>query len=160
MVEKISDPKPPRGIARALYRAPIWLYKINLGFLLGKRFLMLTHTGRKSGLHHRTVVEVVKHEPDNNTYFIASGWGENSDWVKNITVGPQVQVQVGNKHWDMIAERLIPNQAEEVIFDYAQRHPSAMMNLARMMGYKLDGSEQDFRELGRQLPLFALKPKT
>ncbi|GAH36557.1 unnamed protein product [marine sediment metagenome] len=160
MVEKISDPKPPRGIALALYRAPIWLYKINLGFLLGKRFLMLTHTGRKSGLHHRTVVEVVKHEPDNNTYFIASGWGENSDWVKNITVGPQVQVQVGNKHWDMIAERLIPNQAEEVIFDYAQRHPSAMMNLARMMGYKLDGSEQDFRELGRQLPLFALKPKT
>jgi len=160
MVEKISDPKPPRGITRALYRAPIWLNKIKLGFLLGQRFLMLTHTGRKSGLHHQTVVEVVKHEPDNNTCYIASGWGENSDWVKNITVAPQVQVQVGNKHWDMIAERLIPDQAEKVIIDYAQRHPSAMMNLARMMGYKLDGSEQDFRELGRQLPLFALKPKT
>jgi hypothetical protein len=35
-----------------------------------------------------------------------------------------------------------------------------MMNLARMMGYKLDGSEQDFRQLGRLLPIFALKPET
>lgn len=159
MVKKISEPKPPHGITRALFRAPIWLYKINLGGLLGKRFLMLTHTGRKSGLQHQTVVEIVKHEPEDNSLYIASGWGEKSDWVKNITAYPQVKVQVGSQSWDMIAKRLTADQGEEVIFDYAQRHPSAMMSLARVMGYELDGSEQDFRELGRLLPLFALKPK-
>lgn len=160
MVKKISEPKPPRGITRAFYRAPIWLFKINLGRLLGKRFLLLTHTGRKSGLQRQTVVEVVKHEPEDITFYIASGWGENSDWVKNITATPNVQVQVGNQCWEMIAERLTPDQGEEVIFDYARRHPSAMMNLARMMGYELDGTEGDFRELGRLLPMFALKHKT
>lgn len=160
MVEKVSELKPPRGITRTLYRAPIWLYKINLGRLLGKRFLLLTHTGRKSGLQRQTVVEVVKHEPEHNRFYIASAWGENSDWVKNITVDPSIEVQVGNQGWEMIAERLTADQGEEVIFDYARRHPSAMMNLARMMGYKLDGSEGDFRELGRLLPIFALKSHT
>lgn len=157
MIEKVSEPKPPSGITRALYRAPIWLYKLNLGRLLGNRFLMFTHTGRKSGLRHQTVVEVVKHEPGDNIFYIASGWGENSDWVQNISVDPRVEVQVGNQRWEMAAKRLTPEQGEEVILDYAHRHPSAMMNLARMMGYKLDGSEGDFRELGRLLPIFALK---
>lgn len=157
--QKISEPKPPRGITRAFYRVPIWLFKINLGGLLGKRFLLLTHTGRKSGLQRQTVVEVVKHEPEDNRFYIASGWGENSDWVRNITANPQVKVQVGGQRWDMIAERLTPDQSEDVIFDYAQRHPSAMMSLARMMGYELDGTEGDFRELGRLLPIFALKSK-
>lgn len=160
MVKKISEPKPPRGITRAIYRAPIWLYKFNLGGLLGKRFLMLTHTGRKSGHQHQTVVEVVKHEPEDTTFYIASGWGENSDWVKNITSNPRVEVQVGGQRWEMIAKRLTTEQGEEAILDYAHRHPSAMMNLARVMGYELDGSEGDFRELGRLLPMFALKPKT
>ena len=35
---------------------------------------------------------------------------------------------------------------------------ATMMNLARFMGYKLDGSEEDFRELGRMLMMFALIP--
>jgi hypothetical protein len=59
---------------------------------------------------------------------------------------------------DMVAEQLIPEQGEAVILDYAQRHPTAMKSLARFMGYQLDGSEADFRELGRLLLMFALKP--
>jgi hypothetical protein len=34
-----------------------------------------------------------------------------------------------------------------------------MMNLARLMGYQLDGSEDDYRELGRLLLMFSLKPR-
>ena len=158
MVEKASELKPPRGISRLLYRAPIWLYNINLGWLLGKRFLKITHIGRKSGLPRQVVLEVVKHEPSSETYYIAAAWGERSDWVKNIHINPHVQVQVGNQRSEMVAEHLNPDQAEDVIFDYSQRHPTAMMSLARMMGYRLDGSEQDFRALGRQLLMFVLKP--
>ena len=117
MVEKISDPNPPSGISRLLFRAPIWLYNINLGWLLGKRFLKITHIGRKSGLPRQAVLEVVKYEPSSETYYIAAAWGERSDWVKNIRVNPQVQVQVGNQRSDMVAESLAPSQAEDVIFD-------------------------------------------
>lgn len=158
MVEKVSELKPPQGISRLLFRAPIWLYKNNLGWLLGKRFLMITHVGRKSGIPRQVVLEIVKYKPSSETYYVAAAWGEHSDWVKNIRVNPQIQVQVSNQRRETIAETLTPEQAEEVILDYSERHPSAMMSLARMMGYKLDGSEQDFRDFGRQLLMFALKP--
>ena len=159
MVEKISDPKYPSGISRLLFRAPIWLYKLNLGWLMGGRMLKMTHTGRKSGEPRHVVLEVVKHDPALDTYYIAAAWGDKSDWVKNIQANPQVHVQVGRRHLDMIAEQLSPEESEAVILDYSQRHTSVMMNLARFMGYKLDGSEGDFRELGRLLLMFALKPR-
>jgi hypothetical protein len=50
----------PTGWVRALLRLPILLYRLHLGWLLGHRFLLLTHVGRKSGLQRRTVLEVVR----------------------------------------------------------------------------------------------------
>jgi deazaflavin-dependent oxidoreductase (nitroreductase family) len=55
-----------------------------MGWMLGGRFLMLTHTGRKSGKRRHVVVEVVDHAKTTDTYYIASGWGEKSDWSQNI----------------------------------------------------------------------------
>ena len=158
MVEKISEPKYPSGISRLLFRAPIWLYKYNLGWLMSGRMLKITHTGRKSEEPRHVVLEVVKHDPSIDTYYIAAAWGEKSDWVKNIQANPNVHVQVGRRNLDMIAEPLTPDQSEAVILDYSQKHAATMMNLARFMGYKLDGSEEDFRELGRMLMMFALIP--
>ena len=158
MVKKISELKRPTGISRFLVRAPIWLYKFHLGWLLGNRFLKLTHTGRISGQPRQVVLEVVKHDPDRDTYYIAAAWGKKSDWVKNIRANPKVKVQAGSRNFDMLAEQLTPEQGELTILDYAQRHPNAMSKLARYMGYELDGSEADFRELGRLLLMFSLTP--
>ena len=160
MVEKISELKSPQGITRFLFRAPIWLYKINLGWLLGNRALKLTHTGRISRQPRQVVLEVVKFEPASDTYYIAAAWGEKSDWVKNIKANPKVQVQVGSREINMLAEQLTPDQGELIILDYAQRHPTAMTSLARYMGYQLDGSEADFRELGSRLLMYSLTPLT
>ncbi len=41
---------PPGKVLRLGLRLPIWLYRARLGRLLGERFLLLTHIGRKSGL--------------------------------------------------------------------------------------------------------------
>ena len=159
MVEKVSALQPPSGIARILYRAPIWIYKLNLGWLMGKRFIKITHIGRKSGKPRHVVLEVVKYEPSNRTYYIAAAWGEQSDWVKNIRANPQIKVQVASQKMNVLAEQLTPEEGEAVILDYAQRHPTAMKSLARFMGYQLDGSEADYRELGRLLLMFALTPQ-
>ncbi|MGW8143116.1 MAG: nitroreductase family deazaflavin-dependent oxidoreductase [Anaerolineales bacterium] len=158
MVEKISEPNYPSGISRLLFRAPIWLYRHNLGWLMSGRLLELTHTGRISGQPRYVVLEVVMHDPATDTYYIAAAWGDKSDWVKNIQVNPKVHIKVGRRNLDRIAEQLTPEQGEEVILDYSHKHKSAMMSIGRFMGYKLDGSEGDFRELGRLLMMFALKP--
>ena len=157
MVEKVSKPNRPNGFTRFLLRFPIRLYHWGFGWLLGKRFLLLTHTGRKSGLTRETILEVVSHDPETGTFYVASGWGEQSDWLKNITKTPEVRVQVGNRRFKGNAERLPPEEASQVLEDYAQRHPRAIRSLSRFMGYRLEGI-QDVRELGRFVPIVAFRP--
>jgi hypothetical protein len=59
---------------RWLVRAPVWLYRARLGILLGPRFVMLEHTGRKSGARRYVVLEVVQHRAA-GSYVVVSGFG-------------------------------------------------------------------------------------
>jgi len=45
MPTKIKDVRPPHGLTRLLMRCPIWLFHMHLGWMVGERFLLLTHTG-------------------------------------------------------------------------------------------------------------------
>ena len=72
MPEKVGKGEPPKGFNRLMFRAPIWLYRLGLGWMLGKRFLLLNHTGRESGLPRQTVLEVVDYNKTSNTYYIGT----------------------------------------------------------------------------------------
>ncbi|MBN2388300.1 MAG: nitroreductase family deazaflavin-dependent oxidoreductase [Anaerolineales bacterium] len=159
MPEKIRDMRPPRGLARLAFRLPIWFYRLGLGGLLGTRFLLLTHTGRRSGLPRRTVLEVVRCDRETNTFVVAAGFGPGSDWYRNVGKEPRVTVRCGRQTWKMVATFLTPAQAGEELVDYAHRHPIALGELARFMGYRLDGSAADVRALGELLPMIALHPE-
>lgn len=87
----------PSGIMRFFLRFPLWLYRLHLGWLLGNRFVMFQHTGRKSGLPRYTVVEVVQHNPATGVYIIASGWGEKADWFQNIQKEPEILLDTGRR---------------------------------------------------------------
>jgi deazaflavin-dependent oxidoreductase (nitroreductase family) len=156
-MEKIKNPQPPRGLSRLAFRLPIWLYRWGLGWMLGQRFLMLTHIGRKSGLPRQTVLEVVKPDPEHGTYYVASGFGEKSDWYRNVMVNPDVTIQVGKKRYPAQAKRLSKEEAVEVLLDYARRHPATLHELASFMGYRIDDTEEDYRALGQALPIIALR---
>jgi deazaflavin-dependent oxidoreductase (nitroreductase family) len=158
MPEKTKDIQPPHGLARLGFRLPIGLYRLGLGGLLGTRFLLLTHTGRKSGLTRYTVLEVVRYDQASGECIIASGWGYKSDWLHNITANPHVSFQVGKRRADGIAQRLTPEEASEELLDYSRKHPFAFHELVRFMGYKLDGTQGDTLALGQLLPMFLLKP--
>jgi deazaflavin-dependent oxidoreductase (nitroreductase family) len=150
--------RPPRGLVRLALGAPIWIYRLGLGALLGDRFLMLTHRGRKSGLPRRTVVEVVRHDRDADTYVIASGWGEKANWLRNVLHDPHVEVYVGQRVCAALAERLGEDEAARVLRDYARRHPIAFRVIARLMsGQDLRGSDEDCLALARSVPLVALR---
>jgi deazaflavin-dependent oxidoreductase (nitroreductase family) len=158
MPEKLSELKLPRGLARLAFRLPIWLYRLHLGWILGTRFVLLTHTGRKSGLPRQTVLEVVRYNKASGSCIIASGWDIRSDWFHNITANPKIVFQVSNKRTTGIAERLTPESGAQELLDYARRHPMAFRELAQFMGFKLDGTEDGIRTAGRKLPMFVLKP--
>src|SRR5689334_4279123 len=78
---------------RWLVRAPIWLYRVRLGFLLGSRVLLLEHTGRNSGATRRAVLEVIAH-PAPGTYIVASGFGERAQWYRNVLADSRVRIAV------------------------------------------------------------------
>jgi deazaflavin-dependent oxidoreductase (nitroreductase family) len=160
MPEKINDPQPPSGLSRLAFRAPIWLYRAKLGFLLGGRFLLLNHTGRKSGLPRQTVLEVVKHDSTSHIYYLASGYGEKSDWYQNINKNPQVRIQVGNKEFQATAERLTIPEAEEIMLEYGHKHPTALRELAKIMGYRIENNDEEYRAIGRLLPIIAIRYNT
>ncbi len=160
MNEKNNLPQPPRGLSRLLWRLPILLYRVHLGWLLGERFLLLNHVGRKSGRPRQAVIEVVRYEPIEDAYYSVSGFGERADWFCNIIKTPEVSIQVGRRSVSAHAERLSFEQAEGELLDYAGRHPAAFKNLGSFLGYKLDGSDASIRALARLLPVVRLRVKT
>jgi len=75
----------------------VLLYRIGLGRLLGQRFLLLEHRGRRSGRLRRVVVEVVRRDPDRDAWIVASAWGERTQWYRNLLAQPEAMVQVGGR---------------------------------------------------------------
>ena len=82
------------------------LYRFGLGSILRDRFLLLIHRGRKSSKPHETVLEVAGHDAKTATYFVASGWGEKSQWLRNIQKTPEVEIRIGRRRFAARAERL------------------------------------------------------
>jgi deazaflavin-dependent oxidoreductase (nitroreductase family) len=153
--------KPVRKqlLLKAIMRLPIWLYRWNLGWLMGGRFLMLTHTGRKSGLERQAVIEVVGYDEQSGAYFVASGWGEKSDWYKNIQKAPQVKVQVRSRRFEAIAKTLSVHEAEARLWGYAQRYPSAFRELTGLMlAERLPATPENARKLAESIPVVELRP--
>lgn len=159
-VKKVKEVGKPKGFARFLWRAPIVIYHIGLGGLLKNRFLLLHHTGRKTGKPRENVLEIVDHDPEKNIYFIASGFGKKSDWYKNIVKNPDVVITVGKQDIPVTAVLLSPDESGRKMVDYAHKNPKAAQSLSKLMGFEVDGSDQDYYEYARDyVPWFALVPK-
>lgn len=151
-------PTPPTGWQRLMFRLPVWLYRWHLGWLLGHKFLLLTHIGRKSGAARQTVLEVVKYDAATDTYFVAAGFGPASDWYRNIQRTPEAAIQVGWRKLNVQAHFLSAAESGAAMVEYAQRNPRAAHVLCRLIGLQADGSEARYRQLGEHvIPFVALR---
>jgi len=64
-------PYPDHPALKTLLKTPQFIWRMGLGKLVGQLFLILTTTGRKSGLPRRTAVEYHKFD---GRKFIAAAW--------------------------------------------------------------------------------------
>lgn len=142
--------KPPTGLQRLLWRAPIWLYRIGLGGLFGKQLMLLNHTGRKSGQPRQAVVEAAHFDPARNSYTVASGFGHKSDWYRNVCATPRVTIQVGNRRMQADARPLSPAESGTAMVEYAHRNPSLARGLAKVIGHQVDGTDEAYRQIAEQ----------
>lgn len=147
----------PSGVSRLLFRLPLWLYRARLGALLGRRFVLINHIGRVSGRSRQVVVEVVEHHAATRDVVVASGFGPKADWYRNLLAHPEVSITVGGHAYDVRAVPLDDAEAGEAMVGYARRHRVAARGLARFMGFEADGTESDYRDIGRRIPMLRLE---
>jgi deazaflavin-dependent oxidoreductase (nitroreductase family) len=83
-------PYPSHPVLRALFKSPILLYRLGLGWLVGRLFMILTTTGRKSGLPRPTAIEY--HRLHGRKY-VMNAYGTKSDWYRNLLADPLVTIQ-------------------------------------------------------------------
>ncbi len=91
-------------------RFMLLMWRLGLGSLVnfwptvGGRIMVLTHTGRKTGLLRRTPVNYAL--VDGEIYCVA-GFGQIADWYRNIMVNPSVEVWLPNGWWAGTAEEVL-----------------------------------------------------
>ncbi len=96
-----------RPFLKYLSRFHIGMWRLGLGPWfdlrpdLWSQIMVLTHTGRKSGLKRRTSVNYAI--VDGEIYCMA-GFRGGSDWHRNILKNPQVEVWLPNEWWCGVAE--------------------------------------------------------
>ena len=150
----------PTGVVRFAFRLPIYLYRLNLGWLLGHRFLCLIHRGRKSGLLRETVLEVIRHDPASGQSVVLSARGEKADWYRNIEARPALEIRTGGERYVPEQRFLAPEENHTIIAEYARLHPLAFRFLIRVFGfgYPLNGTEGAQRRFAQSLMLVAFRP--
>ncbi|MFF7980157.1 nitroreductase family deazaflavin-dependent oxidoreductase [Streptomyces sp. NPDC007901] len=150
-------PPLPVGWRRQAARLPIALFRCGLGRLFGGRLLLLHHTGRVTGLQRRVVLEVVEYDPVAGSWTVASGFGPQAAWYRNLRADPKTLVNVGNRGYAVTARFLTPGEGAEIMARYAHRRPRTAHRLCAFMGFTPDGTDTGYREIGRATPFVRLE---
>ena len=146
----------------AVSRVADQLYHRGLSRLMTRRFLRLTHTGRRSGRSFHTVLEVVGHR-SGGEFFVVSGFGPRSDWLRNLEAGGPATVSVSGRSFPADHRRLDEAEALAVFAAYERRHrlirPLVNRSLSSQLGWPYHDSDTDRRRLVAQLPVIGLRPR-
>jgi deazaflavin-dependent oxidoreductase (nitroreductase family) len=157
-----TPPTPPRGLLRWLLALPTHLYRARLGFLLGHRFLLLIHRGRRSGRRFETVLEVIAYDSATGESVVVAGWGLRTQWLHNVEAGGALLVATGRRRFLPRWRRLDHAEAASVLAGYERRNrliaPIVRAVLSRLVGWRYDGSDAARRRLVDQLPMLAFRP--
>lgn len=158
----MTDSPPVPLWLRVAFRLPERLYRHDLGWLLGRRFLRLAHVGRRSGKRHAVVLEVVGFDPRIPEYVVVSGFGPGADWLRNLEANGAATVTLGRSTFPAEARRLGTDEAVAVFAAYERRNrvigPILRRVLSWLLRWPYDGSPAARRRMVEQLPLIALRP--
>ncbi|MBI3151596.1 MAG: nitroreductase family deazaflavin-dependent oxidoreductase [Chloroflexi bacterium] len=134
------------------------LYAIGLGPLIGRIILLLTTTGRRSGLKRVTPLQ---YERIGEDYYVGAARGVKADWVRNIQSLPQVEVRVGSRRFQCTAEVVTDlSKFADFLEVRLQRHPRMVgLIMEKAHGLPRRPSRAQLEELGRTEAFVILHPK-
>jgi deazaflavin-dependent oxidoreductase (nitroreductase family) len=120
---------------------------LNMGPAMAGRYMVITHTGRKSGMKRRTPVNYAM--VDDEVYCTA-GFGSVSDWYRNIIANPQVEVWLPDGWYAGIAEEVTHPEARlpllrDVLIGSGFAALAAGVDPAKMTDEELDAATKEYR---------------
>ncbi len=140
---------PPAGLMRFLYRS-------GLSPVLGRLVLLLTTTGRKSGLPRTTPLQ---YEQVDGAIYVASARGAKADWFRNILADRCVRVRIGSREFEGLAE---PVTDACRIADFLElrlkRHPQMVGAILKSVGLSASPTRPELEEYARQLAMVIIHP--
>ena len=135
---------------------PVMAYRRGLGPLIGKLILLLTTTGRKSGLKRLTPLQ---YEKIGNDYYVGAGYGPKSDWYRNVLADPHVHVRVKRLSFDAIAEPVTdPDRIADFLAYRLNRHPLMIGLMLHKDGLPMRPNREQLKEYAKRVPMLVLHP--
>jgi deazaflavin-dependent oxidoreductase (nitroreductase family) len=142
---------------KVVQRLHLRLYAAGSGRIVGGFNLLLTHTGRKSGIRYVTPLQ---YEKIDGAYWVGAGRGPAADWFRNIQVNPLVHVRVSDFEFDCIAEPAIDSGRVADFLEYRRMHHPFMIGKIIKLAHRLPvhPSRAQFLEVSRSTPMVILRP--
>ncbi|HEY3708470.1 MAG TPA: nitroreductase family deazaflavin-dependent oxidoreductase [Amycolatopsis sp.] len=150
--------KPPAWL-HWIFRAPIVLYRVGLGRLLGHRLVYIVHIGRTTGRRRETVLETIRYDPATPEAIVVSGRGPASDWYRNLEATPAAEIRTGAQHWLRPAHRVLDvEETIRLLTGYRDAHPRLWARLSPLIGAPRELDEQTWHDLAGRLRAVAFTP--
>ncbi len=108
-----------------LLRVPAHLYDWQLGWIVGHRFLRLTHVGHRSGRHYQTMLEVIGRNPTSREGIGIAGLGRSANWYRNLLANDAIEVAIGRKRFTPVHRQVSESDAASVLADYERTNASS-----------------------------------
>ncbi len=150
----------PSSLLKFFFRFPLIFHRIGLGGwerLAGLEWMALTTTGRKTGKKRYHMVDVLKYNPQLDTYYIEAAYGKKADWYLNIMANPIFQAQVARRKFSAVCEAVSPAQAGQVIIDFYRARPIYARVVMKSVGVTIT-SEGEMAEAAQNWTLLAVHP--
>lgn len=120
-----------------------------------RKVLVLTTTGRKSGLPRQTPLQ---YEEIDGQIYIASARGPVADWYRNLQKEPQVILQFGDRQQEGIAKIVTePAKIADFLQYRLERHPWMIGGIMRLEGLPLRYTRTDLERFAQGKALVVIK---
>lgn len=133
------------------------LYAIGLGRVIGRIILLLTTTGRKSGMKRVTPLQYEKIGDD---YYLGAARGLKADWVRNIQSNPRVEIRVGARRFEGQAEIVTdPSRFADFLEVRLARHPRMIgLIMEKAHGLPHRPSREQLESLAKEEAVVIVRP--
>jgi len=150
MPQSAQPRMPPNHVMKTLYA-------IGLGRLIGRLVLLLTTTGRKTGLPRVTPLQ---YEEIDGAIYVGSSRGQKADWFRNILANPHVEVRVKSRRLRGVAETVTdPLRIADFLELRLRRHPKMIGTILQQEGLPAQPDRAQLEAYAAKLAMVVIRPE-